>query len=90
MTQKLMAWISLNLHSGRVAGVPPDMFQSPFEPRPQVVQFARMFAGETGEDLPAFVCEVQKGAPAIMSVGLARQEAFADGAINQLDCAVVA
>ena len=90
MTQKLMAWISFKLRSGRAAGVQPDMFQSAFEPWPQVVQFARMFAGETGEDLPAFVSEVQKRAPAVLSVGHARKEAFADGAIDQLDRAVVA
>jgi len=65
------------------------MFQSPFEPRPQVVQFKRMFAGETGEHLPAFVGHVQNRASPVLGIGLARQETFADGAIHQFDRAVV-
>ena len=66
------------------------MFQSAFEARPQVVQLARMFSREPGLDFPAFVGEVQKRAPAVLSVGFAGQETFADGAIHQLDRAVVA
>ncbi len=90
MTQKLMAGISFRAGSGGAAGVDADMFQSAFEAWAQVVEFARMFAGETGEDFPAFWGEVQKRAPAVLSVGLAHQEILADGAIHQLNGAVVA
>ena len=65
------------------------MLQSPFEARPKLVQFVRVFAGEAAQDLPTFLRKVQNRATPVSAVSSSGQQPLACGTIDQFDGAVV-
>src|SRR5579863_3153919 len=73
-------------HGGRMH---PDMLQSPFKARPQLIQFAGMLVGEAVQNLPAFLRYMQERASPVFRVSLAGQQSFSYGTVHQFHSAVV-
>lgn len=67
-----------------------DLAQRSHEARAEFVEFASMIAGEPAQKLTAFGRDVEKGTALVFSVGFAREQALAHGAIDELNSRVVA